>query len=91
MLPPVSNRRVVDFGAGVGRKSVYLYNLPEVSSGHQVGWQLFLARRLLTGVQRPVLSSLPVQLARGALRPPGVLLGCGCCTNVCHSSGWPQV
>ncbi|PRW58282.1 saccharopine dehydrogenase [Chlorella sorokiniana] len=36
VLPPVSNRRVVDFGAGVGRKSVYLYNLPEVSSGHQV-------------------------------------------------------
>ncbi len=36
LLPPVSNRRVVDFGAGVGRKGVYLYNLPEVSSGHQV-------------------------------------------------------
>ncbi|KAL4859611.1 Saccharopine dehydrogenase-like oxidoreductase [Chlorella vulgaris] len=36
VLPPVSNRRVVDFGTGVGRRSVYLYNLPEVSSGHQV-------------------------------------------------------
>ncbi|KAL4424432.1 hypothetical protein ABPG77_006370 [Micractinium sp. CCAP 211/92] len=36
VLPPVSNRRVVDFGAGVGRRSVYLYNLPEVTSGHQV-------------------------------------------------------
>lgn len=36
VLPPVSNKRVVDFGAGVGRRSVYLYNLPEVTSGHQV-------------------------------------------------------
>lgn len=36
VLSPVSNRREVDFGAGVGRKSVYLYNLPEVLSGHQV-------------------------------------------------------
>lgn len=33
---PVSERRVVDFGAGVGRRSVYLYPLPEVLSGHQV-------------------------------------------------------
>jgi len=37
LLPPVSNRRAVDFGAGVGTRSVYLYNLPEVTSGHQVG------------------------------------------------------
>lgn len=36
LLPAVSNRRVVDFGKGVGRRSVYLYNLPEVTSGHQV-------------------------------------------------------
>ena len=36
ILPPVSNKRVVDFGAGIGRRSVYLYNLPEVTSGHQV-------------------------------------------------------
>ena len=36
MAPPVSNRRVVDFGVGVGRRSVYLYNLPEVASGHAV-------------------------------------------------------
>ncbi|PSC75317.1 saccharopine dehydrogenase [Micractinium conductrix] len=36
VLPPVSNRRIVDFGAGVGRRSVYLYNLPEVTSGHQI-------------------------------------------------------
>lgn len=35
-LPPVSNRRVVDFGKGVGKRSVYLYSLPEVSSGHDV-------------------------------------------------------
>ncbi|KAG2486380.1 hypothetical protein HYH03_014960 [Edaphochlamys debaryana] len=31
-LPPISNRREVDFGPGVGRKGVYLYNLPEVVS-----------------------------------------------------------
>ena len=35
-LPPVSNRRLVDFGPGVGRRAVYLYSLPEVASGHQV-------------------------------------------------------
>lgn len=35
-LPPVSNRRSVDFGKGVGMKSVYLYSLPEVASGHEV-------------------------------------------------------
>ncbi|WIA20028.1 hypothetical protein OEZ86_013684 [Tetradesmus obliquus] len=31
-LPPISNRREVDFGPGIGRKGVYLYNLPEVMS-----------------------------------------------------------
>ena len=35
-LPPVSNRRVVDFGKAVGKKSVYLYSLPEVASGHEI-------------------------------------------------------
>lgn len=35
-LPPVSNKRVVDFGKAVGKKSVYLYSLPEVASGHEV-------------------------------------------------------
>ena len=35
-LPAVSNRRVVDFGPGIGRKGVWLYSLPEVASGHQV-------------------------------------------------------
>ncbi|KAG2451617.1 hypothetical protein HYH02_003398 [Chlamydomonas schloesseri] len=35
VLPPISNRREVDFGPGVGRKGVYLYNLPEVVSGHK--------------------------------------------------------
>jgi len=31
-LPPISNRREVDFGPGIGRKGVWLYNLPEVMS-----------------------------------------------------------
>ncbi|GIL68555.1 hypothetical protein Vafri_21811 [Volvox africanus] len=35
ILPPISNRREVDFGPGVGRKGLYLYNLPEVVSGHK--------------------------------------------------------
>ncbi len=34
-MPAVSNARIVDFGRGIGRRSVYLYNLPEVVSGHQ--------------------------------------------------------
>lgn len=32
----VSNGRIVDFGPGVGRRSVYLYPLPEVETGHRV-------------------------------------------------------
>lgn len=34
-LPPVSNRREVDFGPGIGRKGTYVYNLPEVVSAHK--------------------------------------------------------
>lgn len=34
-LPPVSHPRTVDFGPGVGRKGVYLYNLPEVQSAYR--------------------------------------------------------
>ncbi len=34
-MPPVSGRRVVDFGIGLGRRTVFLYNLPEVASGNQ--------------------------------------------------------
>lgn len=32
LMPPISGRRVVDFGLGLGRKTTYLYNLPEVAS-----------------------------------------------------------
>jgi hypothetical protein len=35
-LPAVSNLRVVDFGPGVGRRSLFLYSLPEVASGRAV-------------------------------------------------------
>jgi saccharopine dehydrogenase-like NADP-dependent oxidoreductase len=35
-LPPVSNRRAVDFGPGIGRKGLFLYSLPEVASGREV-------------------------------------------------------
>lgn len=34
-LPPISNRREVDFGPGIGRKGVYLYNLPECESAYK--------------------------------------------------------
>uniref|UniRef100_A0A061SB72 Saccharopine dehydrogenase-like protein n=1 Tax=Tetraselmis sp. GSL018 TaxID=582737 RepID=A0A061SB72_9CHLO len=34
-VPPVSGWRSVDFGPGIGRRSVYLYNLPEVGSTHR--------------------------------------------------------
>ena len=33
---PASNRKVVDFGKGVGKREVFLYNLPEVQSTHDV-------------------------------------------------------
>ena len=36
ILPPVSEPRTVDFGKGLGRKGVWLYNLPEVKTGHEV-------------------------------------------------------
>ncbi len=42
LMPPVSGRRVVDFGMGLGRRTVFLYNLPEVASANQymkVRWQ----------------------------------------------------
>ena len=32
---PVSNREVVDFGPGIGRRSCFLYHLPEVVSTHK--------------------------------------------------------
>ena len=35
-LPPYSSCRHVDFGKGIGRKAVYLLNLPEVASAHSV-------------------------------------------------------
>jgi len=35
VVPSVSNRRGVDFGPGVGRRSVYLYPLPEVETGRR--------------------------------------------------------
>lgn len=35
-LPPVSERRSVDFGPGIGKKGCFLYNLPEVKSGFEV-------------------------------------------------------
>jgi hypothetical protein len=36
VLPPVSERRSVDFGPGLGRRSAWLYNLPEVQTGFDV-------------------------------------------------------
>ena len=30
LMPPISGRRIVDFGVGLGRKTLFLYNLPEV-------------------------------------------------------------
>lgn len=35
-LPPASYRQVVDFGPGIGSREVFLYNLPEVYSAHEV-------------------------------------------------------
>jgi hypothetical protein len=35
LMPPISGRRVVDFGVGLGRRTCYLYNLPEVYSANE--------------------------------------------------------
>lgn len=35
LMPPISGRRIVDFGIGLGRRTTYLYNLPEVASANQ--------------------------------------------------------
>ncbi|KAK3278251.1 hypothetical protein CYMTET_13782 [Cymbomonas tetramitiformis] len=34
--PPASNRRVINFGKGVGNREVFLYNLPEVASAREI-------------------------------------------------------
>ena len=69
-LPPVSNRRVVDFGKGVGKRSVYLYSLPEVSSGHNVFGVPNISARF--GTSPEVWNWAMVALAR--LVPKGVHL-----------------
>ena len=33
---PASSRKVVDFGKGVGKREIFLYNLPEVESTHKI-------------------------------------------------------
>ena len=43
-LEPVSERRVVDFGPGIGNKGLFLYNLPEVKSSHAVCMLLLLQK-----------------------------------------------
>lgn len=35
LLEPITERRVVDFGKGIGEKPAWLYNLPEVYSTHK--------------------------------------------------------
>lgn len=35
LMPPISGRRIVDFGIGLGRRTTYLYNLPEVASANE--------------------------------------------------------
>jgi hypothetical protein len=35
-LAPVSERRCVDFGPGIGKTGCFLYNLPEVKAGFEV-------------------------------------------------------
>jgi hypothetical protein len=36
MLPPMAERRNVDYGPGLQRKDVWLFNLPEVKTGFEV-------------------------------------------------------
>lgn len=36
VLPPISERRAVDYGPGLGRRDAWLYNLPEVRTGFEV-------------------------------------------------------
>lgn len=35
-VPAVSEPRLVDFGQGIGRRTVYLYNLPEVRAPSRI-------------------------------------------------------
>lgn len=83
VLPPVSNKRVVDFGAGIGRKSVYLYNLPEVTSGHQVGaLPCFACCACCAGRKSVYLYNLPEVTS-------GHQVGacCGCCASPAKTGG----
>jgi hypothetical protein len=45
-LPPVSERRTVDFGPGLGKKGCFLYNLPEVKSSFEVCFHQLLTTSL---------------------------------------------
>jgi hypothetical protein len=65
LMPPISGRRVVDFGLGLGRRTCYLYNLPEVFSANEymkVGGallfdMLFAASVSMCDCQQPVTLS----------------------------------
>ena len=35
LLEPITEKRIVDFGRGIGEKPAWLYNLPEVFSTHK--------------------------------------------------------
>lgn len=48
VLPPVSERRCVDFGPGLRKRDVWLYNLPEVKSSFKVCTSLFFDVRITT-------------------------------------------
>ncbi|GHP05771.1 hypothetical protein PPROV_000452000 [Pycnococcus provasolii] len=86
-VDPVSNRRVVDFGKGVGSREVFLYNLPEVATCHEtLGIPSVSARfgtspgiwngamLLLSKLPRPVSRSRAFAGAMAALSDPIVRL-----------------
>jgi len=75
LLPPVSGRRVVDFG-GAGRRETFLYNLPETGSTHtSLGVPSVTARfGTSPGVWNGALAACARLLPRATLRDPAAAL-----------------
>jgi len=75
-LPPVSGRRVVDFGTKAGKREVFLYNLPEVESTHQHLAVPSVSARFGTspGVWNGAMGAMATLLPRSTLRDPAAAL-----------------
>jgi short subunit dehydrogenase-like uncharacterized protein len=69
-LPPVSGRRVIDFGSKLGRREVFLYALPEVMTAREVLGVPNIAARFGTspGIWNGALGAMAALVPRSLLQ-----------------------